>query len=237
MAATTLSRTSTLLVGVTVAAVLITVELLVGAPPGLDAKYRLPEFFNILTLNASTVLTPFIYIAVRTSDKTDSALDIGTTGFLSLMPVISLIAWGGLWIGLDFTGFLATHAVVIALTVLAWISWARMRALTRNGARCATATIGHRALIDTTLTDILIASDVLSIEQRLSVQHAIGRLREEVRLLTAAELERSPQLLPRIRTAVEQLRDAVNGAAGSGLVPQAVEQTRRLTESLKAASF
>jgi hypothetical protein len=136
VAATTLSRASILLVGVTVAAVLITAELLLGAPPGLEARYRLPEFFNVLTLNASSILTPFIYIAVRTSDKTDSALDIGTTGFLSLMPVISLVAWAGLWVGLDFTGFLTVHALTIGITALAWLSWVGMRALTRNSAPC-----------------------------------------------------------------------------------------------------
>jgi chorismate mutase len=237
MATTAPSRTSTLLVGLAVAAVLITAEFLVGAPPGVDAAYRVPEFFNILTLNASMVMAPFIYIAVRSADKSDSALDIGTTGFLALMPVVSLIAWAGLWIGLDFSGFLAAHAIVVALIVLAWIGWARVRALTRDGAQRTTATTKHRASIDTALTDILVASDMLSIEQRLSVQHMVGRLREEMHQLTAADFERSPQLLTRIRSTAEQLRAAVNGATECELVPQAVEQTRRLTESLRAASY
>jgi hypothetical protein len=133
-----------LLVGVMVAAALVAVELLFGVPYGLEARLALPKFVNVLALNAAAVLTPFTYIAVRTSDKADSVLDVGTTGFLSLMPIVSLIAWGGLWIGLGFGGFIVVHILMVAIIALSWIGWTLVRGRTRNRAQRRADAVARR---------------------------------------------------------------------------------------------
>lgn len=234
MAASTLSRTATLLVGVVVAAALIGVELLLGMPPGLAQENGLPAFANVLTLNAVAVLAPFIYIAARTSDKTDSALDAGTTGLLSLMPVMSLIAWAGLWVGLDFRSFIVAHAILVAVIALAWIAWTWMRVPAQDETQRRSVRISRRTAIDTALTDIMIACDALPIGQRLGVRQAAGRLQDEMRLLTPAQTERAPQLVARIRNAVELLHDALGRPVDDERLARALEEADRLMENLKA---
>lgn len=223
------------LTGAVVAALFVSICLIVGIPFALDPDNAKLQFGIALAVNALLLMSPFLYAVTRSARNAETVVDI-TVIFMQGGPIaVSLLLTLLLYAGLGFWLFVIAHILMVAVISVAWLGWSAMRGTARSlGARQALPA-NRREALNAALGDIESAIAALPPQSAGEAGKVIAAFREEVRLLTPMQTDRNPNLMSKLWTVVEEMRQSAAKQTGAKPLDEAVASMRSAVETLRRA--